>query len=278
MQMADGEGNPLNARGGIGDHITGLAALAGILAAVLEQRQTGVGRVVEVSLLRTGAYVLGWDLGLQMALGKVSAAEPRDRNQSPLMNPYRAADGRWFFFTGLEADRHIGPVVRALGPARAARRPAVRRRPAIRRNRGRGHRPPRRDHRRSAPRPSGPSASTARASGGRWPRPRPRWSADPQLLANDGFVEVEGGALRSVNGPVSFSDVVHDPTVGVPLLGEHTAEVVRSWPSGTTPRGARPPAAAQVVAARARASRPRAMTRRWISLVPSPMTISGASR
>ena len=57
--MADGEGVPLNARGGIGDHITGLAALAGILAAVLEQRQTGRGRVVEVSLLRTGAYVLG---------------------------------------------------------------------------------------------------------------------------------------------------------------------------------------------------------------------------
>jgi hypothetical protein len=30
-QMADGEGNPLNARGGIGDHITGLAALSGVL-------------------------------------------------------------------------------------------------------------------------------------------------------------------------------------------------------------------------------------------------------
>ena len=77
MQMADGDGNPLNARGGIGDHITGLAALAGVLAAVLEQRHTGKGQVVEVSLLRTGAYVLGWDLGIQMALGKVAGAEPR---------------------------------------------------------------------------------------------------------------------------------------------------------------------------------------------------------
>ncbi len=72
MQMADSEGSPLNARGGIGDHITGLAALAGLLAAVMEQRETGRGRVVEVSLLRTGAYVLGWDLGLQMTLGKVA--------------------------------------------------------------------------------------------------------------------------------------------------------------------------------------------------------------
>lgn len=38
---------------------------------------------------------------------------------------------------------------------------------------------------------------------------------------------------------------------------------------------ARQPEASQP---RARASRPLAMTRRWISLVPSPMTISGASR
>ena len=37
------DGNPLNARGGIGDHITGLAALSGILGAVLEQRRHGSG-------------------------------------------------------------------------------------------------------------------------------------------------------------------------------------------------------------------------------------------
>ncbi|MGD0392376.1 MAG: CoA transferase, partial [Acidimicrobiales bacterium] len=114
MQMADHQGSPLNARGGIGDHITGLAALAGLLAAVMEQRETGRGRVVEVSLLRTGTYVLGWDLGLQMTLGKVARAESRERNQAPLMNPYRAGDGRWFFLTGLEAGRHIDAVCRAL--------------------------------------------------------------------------------------------------------------------------------------------------------------------
>ncbi len=46
VQLADAEGVPLNARGGIGDHISGLAALGGLLAAVLEQRHTGRGRVV----------------------------------------------------------------------------------------------------------------------------------------------------------------------------------------------------------------------------------------
>ena len=35
--------------------------------------------------------------------------EARHSNQTPLMNSYRTKDGRWFFFTGLEADRHIDP-------------------------------------------------------------------------------------------------------------------------------------------------------------------------
>ena len=150
MQMADHEGTPLNTRGGIGDHITGLAALGGLLAAVLEQRATGHGRVVEVSLLRTGAYVLGWDLGLQMTLGKVARAEPRDRNQAPLMNPYRAADGRWFFFTGLEASRHIGRGLPRPRSSRPRRGPALRRcilHPAQPHG---DHRRTRRDHRRAA--------------------------------------------------------------------------------------------------------------------------------
>src|SRR5262245_12823570 len=47
-----GADEPLNARGGIGDHITSLAALAGILGGVLQQRATGEGCVVETSLLR----------------------------------------------------------------------------------------------------------------------------------------------------------------------------------------------------------------------------------
>ena len=73
---------PLNARGAMGDHITALSALAGILAGVLHQRSTGEGCVVETSLLRTGMYVLGWDLGIQAALGKVARSEratPRRR-------------------------------------------------------------------------------------------------------------------------------------------------------------------------------------------------------
>ncbi len=224
-QMADASGNPLNARGGIGDHITGLAALSGILAAVLEQRQTGIGRVVEVSLLRTGAYVLGWDLGLQMLLGKVSPAESRHHNQSPLMNPYRAADGRWFFFTGLEADRHIASVARALGRPDLLEDERFCSASAIRRNRTAF----------IALLDDIIAERTLTEWADRFDREGVWWALaqtpaevveDPQLLANDGFVEVEGGAMRSVNGPVSFSGVTRRGSVRVPELGEGSDELL----------------------------------------------------
>ncbi len=230
MQMADSDGNPLNARGGIGDHITGLAALAGLLAAVMEQRQTGRGRVVEVSLLRTGTYVLGWDLGLQMTLGKVARAEPRDRNQAPLMNPYRAGDGRWFFFTGLEAARHIPAVCRALGHPELIDDPRFADASAIRRNRAEVIAVL---DRIVAEHPLAVWAERFDQEGVWWaPAQTPaEVVADPQLLVNDGIVEIDGGGTgtvqRSVNGPVSFSDVPGRRYAAVPALGQHTDEVLR---------------------------------------------------
>jgi crotonobetainyl-CoA:carnitine CoA-transferase CaiB-like acyl-CoA transferase len=224
MQMADSDGSPLNARGGIGDHITALAALAGMLAAILEQRATGRGRVVEVSLLRTGAYVLGWDIGLQLALGKVAKSEPRHNNQTPLMNAYRAADGQWLFLTGLEAGRHIGALCRALGRPDLLEDPRFADAAAIRR------------HRTKviavldeliAQRPLSEWAVRFDEAGVWWaPAQTPAAVVeDPQLRANDGLVEVDGGVLTSMNGPVSFSDA-RPPTTRVPMLGEHTAEVL----------------------------------------------------
>ena len=223
-QMADADGNPLNARGGVGDHITGLAALSGILAGVLEQRATGRGRLVEVSLLRTGAYVLGWDLGLQLALGKVAGAEPRHKNQAPLMNPYRTADGQWLFLTGLEAGRHIGAVCRALGRPDLLDDPRFADATTLRRHRSEvisvldGL---------VARRTLAEWAERFEAEGVWWaPAQTPAQVVeDPQLLANDGIVEVDGGAVRSVNGPVSFSGIA-PPAPRVPHVGEHTAEVL----------------------------------------------------
>jgi crotonobetainyl-CoA:carnitine CoA-transferase CaiB-like acyl-CoA transferase len=228
VQLADSEGVPLNARGGIGDHVGGLATLAGLLAAVLEQRATGRGRVVEVSLLRTGAYVLGWDLSLQANLGKVASAEPRRSNQTPLMNSYRTKDGRWFFFTCLEADRHLDKVLRALGRDGLADDPRFESARALRSNRTEV----------IAVLDEIIATESLDVWAERFEREGVWWAPargpaqvldDPQLAANDAFVELlEEGAppQRSVNGPVTFSDAPVRPSTPAPHLGQHTDEVL----------------------------------------------------
>jgi crotonobetainyl-CoA:carnitine CoA-transferase CaiB-like acyl-CoA transferase len=229
VQLANSDGVPLNARGGIGDHISALAALSGLLAAVLEQRHTGRGRVVEVSLLRTGTYVLGWDLSLQETLGKVAKAESRQSNQTPLMNSYRASDGCWFFFTGLEANRHIDKVYRALGREDLHDDPRFADAGTLRKHRGEviavldaiiaEH-------------PLGYWAARFDREGVWWaPAQGPAdVLEDPQLAATDGLLEpadardAQGG--RQINGPVSFSDLPAGPAPPAPTLGEHTDEVL----------------------------------------------------
>ncbi len=84
MQMADHEGTPLNARGGVGDHITGLAALAGLLAAVMEQRATGRGPrrrglAAAHGHLRPGLGPRAADDPGQGGAGRTEGAEPGAR-------------------------------------------------------------------------------------------------------------------------------------------------------------------------------------------------------
>jgi crotonobetainyl-CoA:carnitine CoA-transferase CaiB-like acyl-CoA transferase len=176
-----------------------------------------------------------------MTLGKVARAEPREHNQAPLMNPYRTADGRWFFFTGLEAARHIGAVCRALGRPDLAEDPRFADASAIRRHRTEiiaildeiiG---------------TLPLAEWAQ----RFDREGVWWAPaqipaevlqDPQLAANGGFVEIDGGASggqRSVNGPVNFSAAPNARVAPVPGLGQHTDEVLRELRerSGDPPPG-----------------------------------------
>lgn len=229
VQLASSDGVPLNARGGIGDHISGLAALAGLLAAVLEQRHTGRGRVVDVSLLRTGTYVLGWDLSLQETLGKVAKAETRQANQTPLMNSYRTKDGRWFFFTGLEADRHIERVYRALGREDLHADPRFASAASLRKHRSEV----------IAVLDEILAEHSLAEWAARFDREGVWWAPaqgpaevleDPQLAATDGFLafydEDAGVVRRSVNGPVTFSDVAVGPAAPAPGLGQHTEEVM----------------------------------------------------
>lgn len=86
---------PFPIRTGMGDHVTSLATVSAILAAVFERQRTGEGRLVETSLLRTGVYAIGSDMAIQLRLGKLASTRGRREAVQPLANFYKTADGRW---------------------------------------------------------------------------------------------------------------------------------------------------------------------------------------
>lgn len=86
---------PPGFRPGQGDHPTGLALVAAILAALRVRDRTGQGQVVETSLLRVAA----WTNGCELSVALVDRLQPRRRSRreaiSPLNTRYRCADGVW---------------------------------------------------------------------------------------------------------------------------------------------------------------------------------------
>src|SRR4029077_5833039 len=68
---------PIGSRPGFGDHVTALATLSGVLAAVHERDRTGQGRQVETALMRVGAYALAWDMSIRLRNGEALTAQPR---------------------------------------------------------------------------------------------------------------------------------------------------------------------------------------------------------
>ena len=108
-------GVPPTLPGGMGDNVTALALVAGILGALVHRQRTGRGQLVSTSLLRTGMFVESMELSTFLALGKVMPPPSRTRPQNPLMNSYRAADDKWLWLIGAEAERHWEPIVNVLG-------------------------------------------------------------------------------------------------------------------------------------------------------------------
>jgi crotonobetainyl-CoA:carnitine CoA-transferase CaiB-like acyl-CoA transferase len=88
---------PIGARPGMGDHVTALATLSGVLAAVHERQTTGVGRQVETALMRVGAYALGWDMSIKLRHGEALTAQPRHTRPGAIAGYFRTKDERWIY-------------------------------------------------------------------------------------------------------------------------------------------------------------------------------------
>jgi crotonobetainyl-CoA:carnitine CoA-transferase CaiB-like acyl-CoA transferase len=105
---------PFASRPGFGDHVTALATLSGVLAAVVERQRTGRGRQVETALMRVGAFAIGWDLSLQLRYGDVTTAQPKKDRMVALSGFFHTGDDRWFVVV-VKSPNDLPNVLRAIG-------------------------------------------------------------------------------------------------------------------------------------------------------------------
>lgn len=218
---------PYASRPAFGDHICAIAAVAGILAALHERQNTGRGRLVESSLLRTGTYALSFDLAVQLGLGEVATTLPRAERPNPLQSYFRTADGRRMLMTNHRDDQWPA-IAGALGlekwatderfatlESRAANAPAL----LALLDEAFGSLT------------LDEASKRLTAAGVMWaPMQTPAEVAqDPYAEAAGCFVETptgRGGIFRAPAGPVRFPGADDGPKGPAPELGQHTREVL----------------------------------------------------
>ena len=101
-------------RGGMGDHSVAMTGAAMVCAALVARERTGVGDLVSASLLRQGAYTIGFDVNVALMWGRPIRLGSRSTMTNPTVNNYTAGDGRRFWVVGLDGERHWPPLARAV--------------------------------------------------------------------------------------------------------------------------------------------------------------------
>ncbi len=97
-----------------GDHTTSIAAVAAINAALIEALKTGKGRLVDVSLLRTGLYTIHTDLAIQLFFDRNASTRPRAEAYNPLTNFFRTKDDAWICIVARAGNADLPRMARAL--------------------------------------------------------------------------------------------------------------------------------------------------------------------
>ena len=82
-------------RSGMGDQTAGMALAGAIGLALFARERTGQGERIDISLFRTGLWVLGQEIQRQLTYGATVLHGPRTKPVNPMTNYYQAADGKW---------------------------------------------------------------------------------------------------------------------------------------------------------------------------------------
>jgi len=241
-------GDPPYQRGAMGDHVAGMTLAGGIAAALLARERSGQGQMVTTSLLRVGVFVLGWDTSATLRLGIPATPMTRTSTPNPVIDCYRAGDGRWFWLLGLQGQRHWPDLVRAV------ERPEWLEDARFATMRSRRENCPELVSlldRIFATRPLAEWGAILDRAGMWWAPVQTTEDVirDPQALAAGAFVDVpqaDGSQIRGVASPVDFSVDRWAPQGPVPEVGQHTEEILlelgHDWDAiaGLKERGAIP--------------------------------------
>lgn len=227
MALTPRGGEPPQQRGGMGDHTTAITAVSAICAALVARQRSGGGQLVSTSLLRTGVYILGWDVNTRLRLGRLESPYDRCHVPNPLVNCYRAGDDKWFWLLGLQADRHWPDLVRALDRAELRDDPRFK---DIR---------VRREHAEAcvatldavfATRPLAQWIAAFDAAGMWWAPVQTvaEMLDDPQARASGAITHgaVADGEAEMVASPAEFFGTPGAPAAMAPELGQHTEDVL----------------------------------------------------
>lgn len=227
--MAPKGSEPVPLRAAVGDHVTGITSVGGILAALYARDRSGKGALVETSLLRTGIFTLGSDMCTQLHFGKLSSTPPREEAIEAARNFYKTADGHWLMLIprGNKPDWQI--ICGLIGRPELPEEPRFLK-PVDRKEN-------------AAALVKIFDDAFARHSLAQWakilddadivwaPVQHPSQVVeDPQAHASGAFIDVpdgQGGTHKSVASPVRFNGQPIIPKLPVPEAGQHTAEVLR---------------------------------------------------
>lgn len=226
LQCFPADAMPANVRPGVGDHLTGLTLTLAILAGLLDREKTGVGRLVETSLLANGLYVGSYDLIEHMRRGE--GAPNLSRAQADATPFYRSGDGRWFAFFPNHPERDWPAIFAAAGLAEMAGDPRFATAEGRRDNGAAMKAALDAGFARQSFAEIGDSLS---AAGVTWSglATLPEVLDDPYVAAVGAFVDMDdgqGGRLPTPGPPIRFPGVELGPVGATPTLGQHTDEVL----------------------------------------------------
>jgi crotonobetainyl-CoA:carnitine CoA-transferase CaiB-like acyl-CoA transferase len=225
----DPEGPPFKVGTSQADIIAGMMGFQGILLALLARQQTGKGQKVDIGMLDCQVALLTYQAGIYFATGE---SPTRMGNQHPTITPYETYqckdgylnlacgnDNMWRAFChAIEQEGWVDDPRFNTNAARVEHRrqlsaliePVMLQKTTqewIELLRGHGL-------------PCGPIQSVGEVC------------EDPQVLARDMVIPLEhpkAGTIRVAGVPIKLSDTpgeVHSPP---PVLGEHSAQVLRDW-------------------------------------------------